>query len=1078
MKHTEIRGDFVCLSCYPTHYQTATSARFEERSETNGTRAEDGNFTTTGYLAIVNLTVGDSTPYACSASIGVAVPAAMNAIIPVPFTLTVNEIPFDDCASSPCVNGDCEDIGNGFVCRCPDGFNGIQCENPVVVLTSPMITEPPETTFVDIQDEVTLTCVVVGNPQPDVQWSRNGQTLMGEVLEKLIIDEASLDDRGVYFCTATNTEGKAQSRNAVINLRNIVQFVLRIRLGDASTGRRKRFAEQDLFDLVAMLNEQLTGTMIGNATVYSVTIQDGFDINDNPSGDIPLVFTFFAENVEDDTTVTTPDPTDPVVPVVIPDVVAMFNLEEIERIIEEDVMLAAEDLGLNVTVEAFVRFDGCGSEETSLFDNLFSWDETAIGGIRTLACRCDAVELRRTATRECGGNFMTGAVWFSPLDQYCDFASITRQLCMSPELEVIDNLQLNNLDSLGVAVVTELLEDLVNISSGNESESDVIFGVIEDVLSVAADQLANGQLEFNTSGRLLYSLEILADAYPNPASIVQQITHEPFRFLRIPPGQLPTNVITVIVTPDNQLQQGTIDTARARVDLLNMAGTDGLVVGVYNSPSLFVSRPQYIEDTNRTNFVLGSSVGVIAVHFIGQLARTRLDEPVEIRFWKTDEASENGTATECAFWDQSLDEGFGAWSSENCRLETETSDFAECTCTHLTQFTLLVDLTPEPPTPVTPTVGREEEEDDSIEEGSYVGGLVCIVFLIIVIVTYLLSSDLRKSSMGVSLINSSVCLSALFISYLISYYVTDDDWACTVFSAIFHYSFLVTSISLLILALLKTLQPEKLGKLFLILLLVQFIVPAVVVIISAAPDRDNYFDGEFCRPQDEPYWYGLLLVGGLIHMLAWLFLFAGLCVVHIRREKINTQWFEEWLGIAITLAVFELAWGFGLPSTNTLGLGASRLVFQIIFVVGCIALGIVEVVFFVVLLREPREVWTGLVNRCIPGRSGGFDTTTYGVRVEENPYVARGEGGSMEMSGVPPTKAAPRDDDEVSAAKRSPEAATMAEKLNGEDPEAIVNPMATEQDDEDGGPEMETTEVKMDLGMYDDDADAARDTKL
>ena len=90
----------------------------------------------------------------------------------------------------------------------------------VVVLTSPVITEPPETTFVDIQDEVTLTCVVVGNPQPDVQWSRNGQTLMGEVLEKLIIDEASLDDRGVYFCTATNTEGKAQSRNAVINLRS------------------------------------------------------------------------------------------------------------------------------------------------------------------------------------------------------------------------------------------------------------------------------------------------------------------------------------------------------------------------------------------------------------------------------------------------------------------------------------------------------------------------------------------------------------------------------------------------------------------------------------------------------------------------------------------------------------------------------------------------------------------------------------------------------------------------------------------------------------------------------------------
>ena len=51
----------------------------------------------------------------------------------------------------------------------------------------------------------------------------------------------------------------------------------------------------------------------------------------------------------------------------------------------------------------------------------------------------------------------------------------------------------------------------------------------------------------------------------------------------------------------------------------------------------------------------------------------------------------------------------------------------------------LQDVTPEPPTPsVTPIVEREEE-DDSIEEGSYVGGLVCIVFLVIIIITYLLN---------------------------------------------------------------------------------------------------------------------------------------------------------------------------------------------------------------------------------------------------------------------------------------------------------------------------------------------------
>ena len=49
---------------------------------------------TVGYLRIVNLTVGDSAPYACGASIGVDLPAAVNVIVDVPFTLTVNESEF------------------------------------------------------------------------------------------------------------------------------------------------------------------------------------------------------------------------------------------------------------------------------------------------------------------------------------------------------------------------------------------------------------------------------------------------------------------------------------------------------------------------------------------------------------------------------------------------------------------------------------------------------------------------------------------------------------------------------------------------------------------------------------------------------------------------------------------------------------------------------------------------------------------------------------------------------------------------------------------------------------------------
>ena len=44
----------------------------------------------------------------------------------------------------------------------------------------------------------------------------------------------------------------------------------------------------------------------------------------------------------------------------------------------------------------------------------------------------------------------------------------------------------------------------------------------------------------------------------------------------------------------------------------------------------------------------------------------------------------------CVFWDPTLDEGFGNWSSTGCRLNTEVDDKAFCECDHLTSFALLM----------------------------------------------------------------------------------------------------------------------------------------------------------------------------------------------------------------------------------------------------------------------------------------------------------------------------------------------------------------------------------------------------
>lgn len=42
----------------------------------------------------------------------------------------------DECSSSPCVNGDCKPLLNGFECCCNPGFNGQFCENGKIYIGS------------------------------------------------------------------------------------------------------------------------------------------------------------------------------------------------------------------------------------------------------------------------------------------------------------------------------------------------------------------------------------------------------------------------------------------------------------------------------------------------------------------------------------------------------------------------------------------------------------------------------------------------------------------------------------------------------------------------------------------------------------------------------------------------------------------------------------------------------------------------------------------------------------------------------------------------------------------------------
>lgn len=98
----------------------------------------------------------------------------------------------------------------------------------VVVRSLPRIERGPQTTFVGIYSPVNLTCVVSGSPQPSIQWYKDGALLPGEVYPSYFIQSVEVDDRGVYHCEATNSEGSVQSSGAVINILGVQQYTVEL----------------------------------------------------------------------------------------------------------------------------------------------------------------------------------------------------------------------------------------------------------------------------------------------------------------------------------------------------------------------------------------------------------------------------------------------------------------------------------------------------------------------------------------------------------------------------------------------------------------------------------------------------------------------------------------------------------------------------------------------------------------------------------------------------------------------------------------------------------------------------------
>ncbi|XP_068096243.1 hemicentin-1 isoform X2 [Hyperolius riggenbachi] len=112
-------------------------------------------------------------------------------------------------------SADIADSGQ-YICLATNAAGSSQKQVELLVYDPPLINPGLQNITTMVNHQATLTCEVTGTPKPRVEWKKNGQLINPDLdqnmyrfysLGSLIIISPSVDDTGLYVCSATNDAG-------------------------------------------------------------------------------------------------------------------------------------------------------------------------------------------------------------------------------------------------------------------------------------------------------------------------------------------------------------------------------------------------------------------------------------------------------------------------------------------------------------------------------------------------------------------------------------------------------------------------------------------------------------------------------------------------------------------------------------------------------------------------------------------------------------------------------------------------------------------------------------------------------
>uniref|UniRef100_A0A1A8PEI8 Adhesion G protein-coupled receptor L3 n=1 Tax=Nothobranchius rachovii TaxID=451742 RepID=A0A1A8PEI8_9TELE len=367
-----------------------------------------------------------------------------------------------------------------------------------------------------------------------------------------------------------------------------------------------------------------------------------------------------------------------------------------------------------------------------------------------------------------------------------------------------------------------------------------------------------------------------------------------------------------------------------------------------------------------TNYSVIVNSPVITAAINKDANKVYLSDPVIFTIKHLQQSEENFNPN-CSFWSYSKKTMTGYWSTQDCRLLSTNGTHTTCSCTHLTNFAVLmahVDVKNSDPV-----------HDMLLDVITWVGILLSLVCLLVSIFTFCFFHGLQSDR---NTIHKNLCIS-LFIAeslFLVGINRGDQPIACAVFAALLHFFFLAAFTWMflegvqLYIMLVEVFESEHSRRRY--FYLVGYGVPALIVAVSAAVDYRSYGTDRICWLRLDTYFiWSFIGPATLIIMLNVIFLGIALYKMFhhtaiLKPDSGCLDNIKSWvIGAIALLCLLGLTWAFGLMYVNE-----STVVMAYLFTIFNSLQGMFIFIFHCVLQKKVRkEYGKCLRTHCCSGKS-------------------------------------------------------------------------------------------------------------